>query len=281
MGEADMRVQWDTAAPGWARWEPTIAAWTEPATETMLDMAGVGAGNRVLDLASGAGSQTLRAAERVGPGGRVVANDISATMLRHVRDNARAAGLDNVETWTGPAEELDAPAASFDAVVCRFGLMLFADPEAALAAARRALRPGGRLAAVVFTTPAANPFMAKTMQVLLRHAGKSPPAPGRPGIFALGAPGAVEAALRGAGFEGVERRAVRIALRLPSAGVALQMMQEAFGAYRAVANELPEAARADAWSEVKETLDTFDDGGGFVADGEVAAAAGAAPIARG
>src|SRR5262245_60636197 len=104
MPTADIRTQWESAAPGWARWESTIATWMEPATEAMLAMAGVEAGARVLDLASGAGSQTLRAAQRVGAQGHVVASDIADMMLYHVQKNARAAGLTNVTTLAGAAE---------------------------------------------------------------------------------------------------------------------------------------------------------------------------------
>jgi ubiquinone/menaquinone biosynthesis C-methylase UbiE len=219
MHTADIRTQWEGAAPGWARWEATIATWMEPATEAMLAMAGVDAGARVLDLASGAGSQTLRAAQRVGAQGHVVASDIAdtITMLHHVQENARAAGLTNVTTLAGAAEDLDVAAESFDAVICRLGLMLFSDPATALRAVRRALRPRSKVAVVVFTTPAANPFMAKPMQILLRHAGKTPPAPGQPGIFALGAPGVLERLLADSGFVGVEQRTVALALRMPSA----------------------------------------------------------------
>ena len=86
MPQADIRTQWERAAPGWARWEATIAPWMAPATEAMLAMAGVDTGARVLDLASGAGSQTLQAARRVGPHGHVVASDMADTMLHHVRE---------------------------------------------------------------------------------------------------------------------------------------------------------------------------------------------------
>jgi 2-polyprenyl-3-methyl-5-hydroxy-6-metoxy-1,4-benzoquinol methylase len=86
MQEAGIRQQWEGAAPGWARWEATVAAWMGPATEAMLSMADVGAGARVLDLASGAGSQTLDAARRVGAQGSVVASDISDTMLHQVQE---------------------------------------------------------------------------------------------------------------------------------------------------------------------------------------------------
>ncbi len=277
MQKAQIREQWEGAAPGWAKWEATVAAWLEPATAAMLAMAAVDAGARVLDLASGAGSQTLDAARTVGKQGHVVASDISETMLRHVLENARAAGLDNVTTLAGAAEDLEVAAGSFDAAICRLGLMLFSEPARALAAVRRALKPGAKIAVVVFTTPAANPFMAKPMQILLRHAGKAPPAPGQPGIFSLGGSGVVEQLFKDSGFEGVEQRTLAVPLRMPSALQALEMMREAFGAYRAVVSDSPEPVRAAAWAEVAETLRTFETIRGFEAPAEVRVAAGTKP----
>lgn len=278
MQQADIRQQWEGAAPGWARWEPTIATWMAPATEAMFTGAAVGVGARVLDLACGAGSQTLDAARRVGPQGSVVASDISDTMLQRVRENAGAAGLANVTTFAGAAEDLNLPADSFDAVICRLGLMLFVDPAIALGAVRRALRPGGGIAVVVFTTPAANPFMAQPMQILLRHAGKSPPPPGQPGIFSLGAPGVLEQLLAGSGFDGVEQRALDVPLRLPTAAEALTMMTEAFAAYRAVISDSPQAVQDTAWAEVAETLRTLETPAGFVGPAEVLVAWGVKPM---
>lgn len=277
MHTADIRRQWEGAAPGWARWEATVAAWMEPATDAMLSLAGVNAGARVLDLACGAGSQTLRAAERVGSQGHVVACDIAEAMLQHVQQNARAAGLTNVTTLAGAAESLDVPAESFDAVICRLGLMLFSDPAKALQAVRRALRGGGKVAVVVFTTPATNPFMAKPMQVLLRHADKKPPAPGQPGVFALGAPGVIERLFADSGLVGFSQRTLPVALRMPSAAQALAMMQEAFGAYRAVISTCPDAVQAAAWAEVADTLQSFEAAPGFVAPAEVLVAGAVKP----
>src|SRR4030095_16192158 len=231
MQTANIRTQWEGAAPGWARWEATVATWMAPATETMLTLPGMDVGARVLDFASGAGSQTLLAARRVGAQGHVVASDIADTMLHHVRENARAAGLANVTTLSGAAEDLDVPPGSLDAVICRLGLMLFAEPSRALAAARRALRPGGKVAVVVFTTPATNPFMAKPMQILLRHAGRTPPAAGQPGIFSLGTPGVLERMLVDSGFQDVEQRTLTLSLRMASAAQALARRQAAFGGH--------------------------------------------------
>src|SRR5881409_2107382 len=67
----------EEAAEAWHRWATTLEAWLGPATELMLDLAGVTDGSRVLDVAAGAGGQTLAAARRAGPGGRVLATDIS------------------------------------------------------------------------------------------------------------------------------------------------------------------------------------------------------------
>ena len=94
----EIRRQWEEAGPGWARWEPVLARWMAPATEAMLEMTRVGAGSRVLDLACGAGNQTLLTAERVGADGVVVASDIAQVMLDHVDARARQRGFDNVRT---------------------------------------------------------------------------------------------------------------------------------------------------------------------------------------
>src|SRR5437773_11548105 len=111
------RAQWEHAAESWHRWAPTLEAWLGEATETMLDMAGVARTARVLDVAAGAGGQTLAAARRVGPGGQVLATDISSNILAFAEHSAREAGLRNVETRVVDGEQLDVPPATFDAVI--------------------------------------------------------------------------------------------------------------------------------------------------------------------
>ena len=273
--EAELRRTWESAAPGWAKWEDVIAEGLADVTDTMLDMAGVDAGMRVLDLACGAGSQTLRAADRVGPNGRVVASDISATMLMHVQEAAKRRGLSNIQTLECAAEDLPASAGVFDAAISRLGLMLFPAPKQALKAVQSVLKPKARFCALVFTTPSANPYMAKPMQILLRHARKEPPPAGKPGIFALGGPGVLEGLLSDSGLADVEAKVVRASLRLASAAEALEMMQQAFGAYRAVVADLDSEARAAAWSEAGECLRQFEGQEGFHAELEFMIGSGA------
>ncbi len=88
-----LRKTWESAAPGWAKWEHVLADAFFHATDVLIDMARVRPGMRVLDLACGAGSQSIQVAKRVGPHGSVVATDISGIMLEHARRNAAAAGV--------------------------------------------------------------------------------------------------------------------------------------------------------------------------------------------
>lgn len=273
--QSDLRNTWESAATGWAKWEQVFSAGLSDATDTLIDMASIGPGMRVLDLACGVGSQSIQVAKRVGPSGGVVASDISATMLEHVSRNATRAGLRNIETLECAAEDLDEVHAPFDAAISRLGLMLFPSPRGALKSVQRVLRPGAHFAALVFTTPVNNPFMAQPMAVLLRHAGKSPPAPGEPGIFALGGDGVLENLIEDSGLADVKTRTVRAPLCLPSASGALEMMQQAFGAYRAVVAELSDAEKSYAWSEVYECLKNFETNGAFETEFEFIIGSGA------
>jgi SAM-dependent methyltransferase len=192
--------QWQTAAEPWHRWAPTLEAWLGEATETMLDMAGVARTARVLDVAAGAGGQTLAAARRVGPDGHVLATDISSNILAFAERSAREAGLRNVETRVLDGEQLDVQPGTFDAVISRVGFIYFPDQHAAFVGMRIALRPGGRLAGIVYSTPEANGFFSIPVSVIRRRAQLPAPAQGQPGPFSLGAPGVIEAALERAGF---------------------------------------------------------------------------------
>ena len=276
--KSELRDTWESAAPGWARWEHVFASSFAQTTDSLIDMAAIGPGMRVLDIACGVGSQSIQAARRVGPSGKVLASDISGAMLEHVRQNAARAGLENIETIECAADELSPSLPPFDAAICRMGLMLFPSPAKALAAVREVLKPGARFAALVFSIPASSPFLARPMAILLRHAGKPVPDRGHPGIFALGADGVLEELMRDSGFADVETKTVRARLTLPSAREGLRLLQEAAGAYRAVVADLGDEAKARAWGEVLECLKQFESGGDFEAQLEAIIGAGARPI---
>ena len=126
------------AAEGWQR-GATGRADLRPITERMLDLAGIGSGHRVLDVAAGTGEQTLMAARRVGPHGFVLATDIAERMLAYLDEAAHKEGLTNVQTRLMDARLLELEPESFDAAVCRLALMLIPERDKALAGIQRAL----------------------------------------------------------------------------------------------------------------------------------------------
>src|SRR5690606_22256016 len=137
--KAATRDQWDKSAKGWNDQSTRIRTWLRESTDAMLEMAEIRPGARVLDVAAGAGDQTLDIAKRVGSSGSVLATDLSPAILELAKDNARHAGYDNVETQVADGEDLRVPEASFDAAVCRLGLMFFPDPARGLREMFRAL----------------------------------------------------------------------------------------------------------------------------------------------
>jgi SAM-dependent methyltransferase len=273
--KATTRAQWENAAEAWHRWGPFLGAWLGPATERMLDLAGVQTGSRVLDVAAGAGEQTLRAAHRVGPAGHVLATDISSAILEHAAATAREAGLSHVATRELDGEVLDAlPAETFDAVISRVGLIYFPDQQKALAGMKRVLKPGGRIGAIVYSTADNNAFFSIPVSIIRRRAKLPPPLPGQPGPFSLGADGVLAAALERAGFRDVIVEKMEAPVRLPSAAECVRFERESFGALHQMMVTLSDDERADTWREIESELKKFEGPGGFVGPCEMLVAVG-------
>lgn len=268
------RRQWDEAAAAWNAWGGLLREWLGPATECMLDMAGVGPGASVLDVAAGAGDQTLMAAERVGPTGRVLATDISPNILDFAAENARMQGLDNVETAVMDGENITATPGRFDAAISRVGMIYFPDQQAALAGIRRALRPGGRFATIVYSTPEKNGFFSVPVRIIRERAGLAPPEPGQPGPFSLGGEGVLASVLEAAGFSDIEVRVLDAPVRLPHAADCLRFERESFGALHQMMSGLDPAERDVVWGEIHEALKVFETPSGFVGPCELVVASG-------
>jgi SAM-dependent methyltransferase len=257
------RDQWQTAARAWNDWGPSLRAWLGPATEIMLDMAKIGPGHRVLDVAAGAGDQTLQTAERVGPSGYVLATDISANILAFAAQNAHRAGHDNIDTKILDGEDLDVPEGTFDAVISRVGLIYFPDQQKALAGMKRALKSGGHVAAIVYSTAENNKFFSIPVSVIRRRANLPAPLPGQPGPFSLGAPGVLEDTFRRAGFRDVQSRTVPAPVRMKTAAECVRFEKESFGALHQMLAGLGDADREAAWQEIERELRAFETPAGF------------------
>jgi len=269
------RDQWETAAEAWHRWGPTLRSWLGPGTDRMFDLAGMVSGCRVLDVAAGAGDQTLQAAARVGPGGSVLATDLSPTILTFAAAEARRAGYSNVATRAMDGENLDLNDQSFDVVMSRVGLIYFPNQQKALSEMHRVLVPGGRVAAIVYSTAEKNGFFSVPVSIIRRHAKLGPPLPGQPGPFSLGGAGVLEQAFVRAGFRDVTVESVSAPLRMKSAAECLRFEQESFGALHQMLSSLDPPGRQAAWAEVGGALRTFEDEQtGFVGPCELLVAVG-------
>jgi len=270
-----IRSEWDRAAPGWNGHAPQIREWLERATAAMLEMAGVTTGARVLDVAAGAGDQTLDVARRVGPSGFVLATDLSPAILALAQDNARRAGHANVQTEVSDGEKLPVETASFDAVVCRLGLMLFPNPLDGLREMHRALKPGGGACTLVFGRPERNPCVTTLMSTAMKHAGLAPRDPFQPGtLLSLGRPGLIDGLFKEAGFTEVATTTIDAPFKLPSARHYLDFVRASASPVRQILSRLDDSAAAAAWAEMEERLAAFNTPSGWEGPNELLLTAG-------
>jgi SAM-dependent methyltransferase len=196
----DMHARWERAAKGWAKRADRVREHGLPLSMWMIEHANLQPGQRLLELAAGPGDTGFLASELIKPGGTLVCSDASDAMLALARDRAASFGIENVEFAQLQLEWIDLPAASVDAALCRWGVMLCSDPPAAAKEVRRVLRPGGRFTLAVWDLPERNPWTTIPAQTLIELGYSAPPDPGGPSMFALAAPGSLEALLEEAGF---------------------------------------------------------------------------------
>jgi ubiquinone/menaquinone biosynthesis C-methylase UbiE len=261
-----------TQAQGWQSSE-AVESWQretrqrqmimQESTQKMLDAADLRPGDRVLDIAAGTGDQSLLAARRVGPDGMVLATDISEAMLKVAANTAQQEGLSNVITRVMDAEHLDLESQSFDAVICRQGLMLIPHLQQALSEILRVLKSGRKLAAQVWSTPERNPLFSLPLTIIAKHTGASPLS--TPTLFSLGDPAIFEQTLKQAGFHDVNIQAAPLHFQVASVEAFLQARRGMVGAME----RLSEGEQQQLLEEVKQALLPFEGPQGLVAPGEV------------
>jgi ubiquinone/menaquinone biosynthesis C-methylase UbiE len=180
------RRNWDRVANNWQKWWKSIERDAEKVSRRLIELAEIKEGSRVLDIATGIGEPAITAANQVGNSGHVLATDISPQMLSVAKQRAISLGLQNViEFKEGDAETIDLPSSAFDAVLCRWGLMLLPDLKAGLSNIYQSLLNGGHFAAAVWASPAQDTLIATTMNTVMKETNGKPPPPGTPGPFSL------------------------------------------------------------------------------------------------
>jgi ubiquinone/menaquinone biosynthesis C-methylase UbiE len=247
----------DEAAQVWRQGAARRAQTLAVATKHMLDAAGLQPGQHVLDVAAGTGDQSILATQRVGPSGSVLATDISPNMLAAAADTAREANLDNVTTQVADASALEVPVESFDAALCRFGLMFVPDLHQALSRVRGALKPGAHFAALVWSSEAKNPYIGLRV-ALLREMDRMPtPTPSLVRTVSLSGPGQLQQAFEAAGFTDVRVSPVATPREFASAEQALQAMSSDSPAQGELGKAMNDAEREHYTAELARRVQAY------------------------
>jgi ubiquinone/menaquinone biosynthesis C-methylase UbiE len=235
------------------------------ATRRMIEAAGLKPGDHVLDIAAGTGDQSLLAARIVGPGGSILATDISGDMLAIATRVVQQEGVTNITTRVMDAQQLDLQDDTFDAVICRLGLMLLPHPHQALREIHRVLKPGGKLAALVWSSPQHNPLWSLPLGILSQYASGASST--GPNPFALSDPGVFEQELTEAGFHMVSARALPFESHYSSSEAFLNSTGRRLIA--GVVGQLTPHEQEQLLSEVRQALSQFEGPQGLVAPAEL------------
>jgi len=196
---------WDgPEGENWARHYDRFDATISPHHGGLISAAALAPGERVLDIGCGNGLTSRDAARAVGPKGSVLGVDLSGPMLARAEQLAKEDGLDNLRFEQADAQVHPFEPAGYDLVMSRFGVMFFLDPVAAFTNIGSALRPGGRLAALVWQSVAANEWVKVMIDALAAGRDLPAPPPGAPSPFALADPEYASLVLTEAGFTGID-----------------------------------------------------------------------------
>jgi ubiquinone/menaquinone biosynthesis C-methylase UbiE len=260
-------------APGWHRRRAQFEAAMTPVREWMVGELAPRAGATVLELAAGAGDTGFTAAGALGEAGRLICTDFSPAMLDVARGRAGDLGVENAEFRVMDAEHLELDTASVDGVLCRFGLMLMADPAAALSEARRVLRPGGNLTLAVWAAPERNPFFTVIASSLVEGGHVSPPRDPVPNPFSMASPDRIRSLLAATGFTTVAVDEIKLGFRFRNIDDYLGFMADTAGPLAVTLQKLSEPERNAVAATVEDALGAFAADGGYTLPGAALVAA--------
>jgi ubiquinone/menaquinone biosynthesis C-methylase UbiE len=212
----EQRQAWDRSADGMKTWWPVLEEGGQNLSDKLIELARITPGSKVLDIATGIGEPAVTAARLVQPNGKVLATDISPEMIAIGRERAKKLGLQHIiEFRESDAESLKVPDKSFDAVLCRLGLMFPPNLPNALRIFYEVLVPGGKIAAAVWPALDKVPAINLAFLTVSKKLNLPPPTADTP-PFHLSDPLALQNALIKAGFQDVKTENMIVTLRFDS-----------------------------------------------------------------
>jgi SAM-dependent methyltransferase len=263
-------------APGWERRRERLDGVLAPVREWLVAALHPAPGQTVLEIGAASGDTGLQAAAALGPGGRLISTDLTPEMVAVGSRRSAAVGARNVEHRLMDGQRIDLPDGSVDGILARFVIMLMERPAAALAEARRALRPGGRIALSVWGAPERNPWLAVGGTVLRDHGIMHLPEPGAPSPFALADADALLAMLADAGLADARLEEVAVTMTYRDAADYLDVTADTAPSGEAI-RALPEAEWERVRLDIEAAMAPFASRDGLAVPGVAHCAAAAAP----
>ena len=248
------RQGWDSVAGGWQKWWNITETAAEKVSRRLIELAEIKRGSTVLDIATGIGEPAITAANQVGNSGHLLATDISSQMLSIAKQRAISLGLEQViEFKEGDAETIVLPASTFDAALCRFGLMFLPNLRSGLSNIYKSLVRGGRLSAAVWASPDKVPFIALALNTVMKETKSPPPPAGTPGPFSLSDEIMLTNSLINSGFKDITIERIDVSFDFDSAEVYTSFVYETAAPVQAILANQPQERREEILKAITES----------------------------
>ena len=200
----EQKATWNKSSPGWKKWDDLTMDFLKPFGNEIIRQLNLTDTSIVLDVAAGTGEPGLTIASIV-KNGKVIITDLAEDMLVIAKENAQKAGLNNVEFKVCDVCELPFADNTFDAISCRMGFMFFPDMLLAAKEMKRVLKPGGKIAAAVWSGPEKNFWFSGAMSIVKKHVELPTPPPGSPGMFRCAQDGLIAGIFKDAGLKDISQ----------------------------------------------------------------------------
>lgn len=256
----NQKASWNKFSPGWKKWDLELHDHMQPAADGIINLIRPSGSQLILDIAAGTGEMGFTIASML-TAGKVIITDLSNEMVNIARENSIRKEISNVEFRACDVCELPFSDNTFDAITCRMGFMFFPDMLLAAKEILRVLKPGGKLATTVWSTPDKNFWVTAFSQTISKHIQLPAPGTEAPGIFRCSTSSLMTNILNQAGFKNVTESEIACQLKCGTAEIYWEMMTEIAAPVVAALIKASDAMKVSIKEDVFKLInDRFPDG---------------------